>query len=237
MIDAVVVDIEGTTVPVAFVHERLFPYARTRMGTWLAEHASAPEVRAVVDDVRREAGLQGRGLAAVVDQLEAWMAADAKVTPLKTLQGWVWEDGYATGALRAPVYPDVVAALGRWRAHGWRVAVYSSGSVHAQQLLYGHTTAGDLRGAFDRWFDTTTGSKREPSSYVAICAALEVAPARTWFLSDLVHELDAAAAAGLQTTLIVRDGPRPADGRHAAARSLEGLLPPGIASSPDDTSR
>ncbi len=204
-------DIEGTTIPVTFVHDVLFPYARARLPAHVAEHPDDPDVAALS---AAHGGPDG-----ALRQLLAWMDADAKVTSLKALQGRLWARGYADGTLRAALYPDVLPRLRAWRDAGVRLAVFSSGSVPAQQLLYGHTTEGDLRGWFEAWFDTTVGSKREPESYAAIARALAVAPMEVGFFSDVEAELDAAAVAGTTTVLVARDGQVPS-GRHAVATAL-----------------
>lgn len=212
MSGVVLTDIEGTTTPVRFVHDVLFPYARARLPGWLPAHAGEPDVAAAIDAVRADAGV--RDLADVVVTLLAWIDADEKRTPLKALQGRIWEAGYRDGSLRSPVYPDVPVALRAWRAEGRRLAVYSSGSVHAQRLLFAHTDAGDLTPLFSAYFDTTTGPKRAEASYRAIAAALGVPAADVRFLSDVVEELDAAAAAGMRTTLVDRDGGARPRGAH-----------------------
>ncbi|MDE2515171.1 MAG: acireductone synthase [Rhodospirillales bacterium] len=216
---AILTDIEGTTTPIAFVHTTLFPFAAARLGDFLAAHAADPAVAAILAEVR--------ALAPGVDPLAAlrgWMAADAKVTPLKTLQGLIWADGYASGALTATLYPDVAPALRRWAAAGRRLAVYSSGSIAAQRLLFGHSDAGDLTGLFSGWFDTTTGAKRDAASYRAIAAALGLPAAAILFLSDVTAELDAAVAAGLRACQLVRaqDGTQPGTA-HPVAADFDGV--------------
>lgn len=211
---AILTDIEGTTTPIAFVHTTLFPFAAARLGDFLAAHAADPAVAAILAEVR--------ALAPAADPLatlRGWMAADAKVTPLKTLQGMIWEQGYASGALTATLYPDVAPALRRWAASGRRLGVYSSGSVAAQRLLFGHSDAGDLSGLFGFWFDTTTGGKRDAASYRAIAAAMGLEAGAILFLSDVTAELDAAAAAGLRSCQLVRaqDGTQPGTAHPVAA--------------------
>ncbi len=211
-IDWVLTDIEGTTTPIAFVHSVLFPFARARLAGLLA--APTAEAATALAEVAR--------LAPGVPPLTAllgWMDADAKITPLKTLQGIVWEAGYRAGELRGQLYGDVAPALRAWSAAGVRLAVYSSGSVAAQRLIFGHSTDGDLSGLFGGWFDTTTGPKRETASYGAIARQLGTAPERMLFLSDMAAELDAAAAAGLRTCQLLRatDGTIAAPGHQSAA--------------------
>lgn len=215
-------DIEGTVCPTTFVHRVLFPYAHERLASFVDEHGAEPEVGRLLDEAAREAGVDRAG---VVGALRAWIEADRKVTALKALQGRIWRAGYLDGTLVCPLYPDVAPALARWRAQGEALAVFSSGSVEAQQLLFGHTDAGDLRGLFGAWFDTTTGPKRDPAAYVAIARAVGEAPGAITFYSDVVEELDAAGAAGLATVWVVREGPLPEAPRHRAVRDLAGEHP------------
>lgn len=196
MIRAVITDIEGTTTSIAFVHDVLFPYAAAQLEPFVCARGADPVVQATL----AELGQGGDPLAAARDL----MARDVKSTPLKRLQGWIWEAGYADGSLLADVYPDVAPQLRAWRDAGLRLAVYSSGSVHAQKLLFAHTRAGDLTGLFTGWFDTTTGPKTAPASYARIATVLDVRPAEALFLSDAAPELDAARAAGLQAVGIAR---------------------------------
>lgn len=210
-------DIEGTTTPIAFVHRTLFPFARAALPAFLRDHADDPAVRAELAAVRQAAPGQDE-----VATLRHWMDEDAKATPLKALQGLIWRRGYEDGTLRGEVYPDVAPALRRWKAAGLALFVYSSGSVEAQRLIFGHSTAGDLSGLFSGFFDTRTGPKREPSSYRAIASAAGLPADAILFLSDVEAELDAAAAAGLRTGQLVRaeDGTR-ASARHPTASDLD----------------
>ncbi len=208
MAGAVLTDVEGTTTPVRFVHDVLFPYARAALPAFVRSRGGEPEIASALDRVRR--AHPGRE---PLDTLLDWMDRDSKAEPLKTLQGLVWRDGYGSGQLRSELYPDVAPALRRWRQAGLRLAVYSSGSVGAQRLIFGHSPAGDLTGLFEAFFDTRVGAKREPASYAAIASALELAPAEILFLSDVAAELDAAAVSGLRTCQLLR----PDDGAVASA--------------------
>jgi enolase-phosphatase E1 len=209
----ILTDIEGTTTAIAFVKDTLFPFAEAALDSFLDAHGQDPDVAAILDQVRAEAPGEDARVA-----LRRWMAEDAKVTPLKALQGLIWRAGYADGRLRGHLWPDVAPCLRAWAAAGLRLAVYSSGSVPAQRLLFGHSVAGDLVPLFAGFFDTTIGGKRESAAYAAIAAALGAAPGDILFLSDVAEELDAAAAAGLRTCQLVRaaDGTRPC-ARHARA--------------------
>ncbi|HQT37815.1 MAG TPA: acireductone synthase [Acidocella sp.] len=206
---AVLTDIEGTTTPIAFVHEVLFPYARARLPGWCQVHCDAP----VIGEVARLA--PG---AMIVDTLLGWMDRDEKITPLKTIQGMIWAEGYAKGEIAGDLYEDVAPALRRWAGAGVRLYVYSSGSVEAQKLLFGHSRAGNLNGLFQGFFDTRLGTKRSPQSYTDICRGTNVSAAECLFLSDVEAELDAAAQAGLRTCQLVRPQDRTVAGnRHAVA--------------------
>ena len=210
---AVLTDIEGTTTRISFVHDVLFPYARARLPGFLAAHAGEPEVeQALAEVVRLAPGTAPLGA------LLAWMDQDAKVTPLKALQGLIWGEGYASGALTSELYPDVPPALRRWHAAGTHLFVYSSGSVPAQKLLFAHSAAGDLTPLFDGFFDTRVGAKREAASYTVIATASGMPPAAVLFLSDVAAELDAAHAAGMRVCQLVR----PQDGTVAAGHPVAG---------------
>ncbi len=200
---AVLTDIEGTATPIAFVHEVLFPYALARLPAFCRDHDGDP----LMDEVRRLA--EGGPLAT----LQGWMARDEKITALKTIQGMIWAEGYARGDIAGRLYPDVAPALRRWAKAGLRLFVYSSGSVAAQKLLFGHTPDGNLTGLFSGFFDTGAGAKRDTASYAGICRGANVTPGEMLFLSDVVAELDAAAAAGLLTCQLVR----PEDGTVAGS--------------------
>lgn len=229
---AVLTDIEGTTTRISFVKDVLFPFARARLPAFLAEHAGREDVAAELAEVRRQA--PGRP---ELETLLGWMDADAKITPLKALQGMIWAEGYADGTLRGDLYPDVAPCLRRWAGAGVRLAVFSSGSVPAQRQIFGHSVAGDITGLFSGFFDTRVGGKREPDSYGRLAIALGLPPAEALFLSDVEAELDAAAAAGMRTCQLVRpqDGTVASD-RHAVAADFDAVarlagLPGGAADS------
>jgi len=213
---AVVLDIEGTTSAIAFVKETLFPFAEGALDGFLRDYGKEPEVSAILDEVRALAPGQDPAAA-----LRGWMARDEKVTPLKALQGLIWRKGFEDGALRGHLWPDVAPCLRAWAAGGIALRIYSSGSVEAQRLLFGHSEAGDLTPLLSGYDDTRTGPKREAASYAAIAAAAGQTPGAMLFLSDVVEELDAAAAAGLATCQIVRaeDGTLES-GRHPACATF-----------------
>lgn len=217
MIRAVLLDIEGTTTPLAFVHTVLFPYARARLGEFVEALVATPEGLAWLERLRAEwtadaatgaappewAGAQASAAIAYAGWL---MDRDRKSPELKRLQGWIWERGYDAGELHGEVFPDVPPALARWRAAGIDLAIYSSGSVLAQRLLFGRTRHGDLTPLFAGFFDTRVGAKTDSESYRTIAAALHHAPADVLFVSDVVAELYAARGAGMAVTLCVRPG-------------------------------
>lgn len=207
----ILTDIEGTTSSISFVKDVLFPYARARLPAFVREHGQEPEVRRWLDAVAVEISASACQDAVIVETLQGWIDEDRKHTALKALQGMVWQAGYREGDFTAPLYPDVAPALRAWHAAGHRLAVYSSGSVAAQQLLFAHTDNGDLTALFSGFFDTEVGGKREAASYRAIAARLAAQPRDTLFLSDVVAELDAARDAGLRTVLLDRrqDYPEP----------------------------
>jgi enolase-phosphatase E1 len=215
-ISHLLLDIEGTTCPVSFVSQTLFPYAAERLGTFLEQRAADPEVQRLLreagaawdddqDPAARQLWSQLGGQASALAQpaasiaryLQLLITQDRKLTALKDLQGLIWAAGYDHGELVAPLFADVVPALRRWHAKGVVLAVYSSGSVPAQQLLYGHTRDGDLRTLFQHWFDTRTGPKQMAASYAAIASSMGVSPGQVLFLSDSRSECEAAHGAGM----------------------------------------
>jgi enolase-phosphatase E1 len=220
MIRAIVTDIEGTTSSIAFVHQTLFPYAKSRLREFLRQYAAAPEVAVHLHQTAR---LEGRPLTweDAAEVLARWIDEDRKATPLKALQGMIWAQGYAAGELKGHVYADVPEHLRRWHAQGKRLYVYSSGSVEAQKLIFGHTDYGDLTALFSGYFDTRIGGKREADSYRAILRAIDLPGASVLFLSDVAAELDAARAAGLKTCQLLRaaDGAQPS-ASHPQARDF-----------------
>jgi enolase-phosphatase E1 len=209
----ILTDIEGTTSSISFVKDVLFPYARRELPRFVREHGERPDVRRWLDVVAVENGGMCQD-AMIVETLQGWIDEDRKHTALKALQGLLWETGYRERDFTAHVYPDAVEALRGWHANGLPMAVYSSGSVAAQKLLFAHTDAGDLLSLFDAFFDTEVGHKRDAGSYRRIAGMLGCAPGDILFLSDVVEELDAAREAGLRTTLVDRreDYPQPRTG-------------------------
>ena len=206
----ILTDIEGTTSSISFVKDVLFPYARRALPAFVRARGREPEVRKWLDTVAAENG----GICSddvIVEMLQGWIDQDRKHTALKALQGMIWDDGYRSADFTAHLYPDAAQALPRWHQAGHALAVFSSGSVAAQKLLFGHSDAGDLAPLFDAFFDTEIGHKREADSYRRIADALGRAPGEIVFLSDVVEELDAARDAGLRTILIDRreDYPEP----------------------------
>lgn len=203
MIKAIITDIEGTTSSLSFVKDVLFPYAREHMTNFVRTHAHDHDVRRLLDEVATITHVSTDN--EVIEQLLRWMNEDKKITPLKILQGLIWEQGYKRGDFTGHVYADAVRNLKTWHAQGKRLYVFSSGSVHAQKLLFAHTEYGDLTPLFSGYFDTTVGSKKEAISYQKIAQIIELPPQRILFLSDIKEELDAAQLSGMQTVWLLRD--------------------------------
>lgn len=233
---AILLDVEGTTTPGEFVYDVLFPFARAQVAAFLEAHADDDDVRADLALLRTEHAREAPGGGAppwhgdlpetertsAVAYVHWLMDRDRKSTGLKALQGRVWEQGYRSGALRGDVYDDVRPAFERWHANGRDVAVFSSGSVLAQRLLFGHSTSGDLTALIAAHFDTTTGSKTAAASYARIAADLGRSPAHVLFVSDVAAELDAARDAGLATALCVRPGrAEPERSAHPVIRTFD----------------
>jgi enolase-phosphatase E1 len=220
----VLLDIEGTTTPIAFVHEVLFSYAQSQVRTFLAEHSGSAELLADLQQLREEhaidlkqnlqppalvEGPRDAEIDSIVEYVSWLIGCDRKSTGLKSLQGKIWKQGYVDGTLKAELFADVAPALERWRRAGLKISIFSSGSSLAQKLLFAHTEAGDLTGFIDNYFDTTVGSKTDVESYRQIAAALCLTASEVLFISDVVAELAAASGAGMQTRLSVRPGNHP----------------------------
>jgi enolase-phosphatase E1 len=225
----ILLDIEGTTTPVAFVTETLFPYARTHLPRYLEEQGNTPACRAALARLRAEYEADraaGEPVPAwsALDYVAWLMDRDRKSPALKSLQGRVWEEGYRNGTLVGEVFDDVPDALRRWREAAMPVGIYSSGSVRAQQWLFRRSTAGDLTPLLSWHFDTAVGAKQDPASYARIAADVNEAAADVLFVSDVGAELDAAREAGMQTAMIVRPGnaPQPDTG-HRVIHSFDEL--------------
>ena len=215
MISTILTDIEGTTSSITFVRDVLFPYARERLPAFVVTHSDEPEVQHWLHDAAKEAGLISTDQHHVIDLLQSWIDEDRKSTALKALQGMIWKEGYEAGDFRAHVYADVGPCLRAWQIAGKHLYVYSSGSVPAQKLLFGYTEVGDLTPFFSGYFDSETGPKREAESYRRIATEIGVPTGEILFLSDMSEELDAASAAGMQTTLLARAPAQcPLDARH-----------------------
>lgn len=225
MIKAIVTDIEGTTSSISFVKDVLFPYAAQNLPEYIRQNRTNPAVREQLLATARETGTSVDDTESLIRELLQWIHDDKKVTPLKSLQGLIWQQGYVRGAYKAHVYADAVAQLKRWHAQGLKLYVYSSGSIHAQKLFFTYSEAGDLTPLFSDYFDTTTGPKQEATSYQAIATAIGLPANEVLFLSDIEGELNAARAAGFHTAWLVRekDSPQYPDTLTTAHRIVTGF--------------
>lgn len=205
MIKAIVTDIEGTTTTLSFVKDVLFPYAYRHLPAYVEQHQATPAVKQILQEVRDYVAKPTLSIAEIVQQFLLWIEHDKKITPLKTLQGLIWQDGYAKGELISHVYPDAVQCLKEWYTQNLTLAIFSSGSILAQKLLFAHTAQGDLTPLFTAFFDTTTGAKNSPLAYIKIAEHLHLSTQEILFLSDVEAELDAAHAAGMQTCGLLRE--------------------------------
>ncbi len=213
-------DIEGTVMPISFVYEVLFPYARERLKPFLRAHWDDQETQADLIELREENVRDvaqnapplydpesGTVFEHTVEYLDWLIDRDRKSTPLKSLQGRIWKAGFAAGELKSQVFPDVPAAFANWRKQGRKIGIYSSASVLAQQQMFEHVAgAGDLSGFISYWFDTRVGAKRDSASYTRIAVELKERPGDLLFISDVTAELDAARQAGFNTRLALRPG-------------------------------
>lgn len=208
----ILTDIEGTTSSISFVAEKLFPYFRNNILD-LTELTNVPVVKEAFEQTIQLAQTEdGETISTeqeIIDKLYEWSVEDRKITPLKTLQGVLWDKGYRDGELKGHVYPEVAANLKKWKEQGIELGVFSSGSVPAQKLIFGYSVSGDLTPYFSAHFDTTTGGKREAKTYAKIAEVLQLQASEILFLSDIVEELEAADSSGFQTLQLAREGTEP----------------------------
>ncbi len=223
MIKAIVTDIEGTTSSLAFVKEVLFPYARANLAAYVRLNAAEPQVKKALEESCKEAGAE-LDTEQLITQLIQWIDEDKKVTPLKSLQGLLWEAGYQAGAFKGHIYKDAAAHLKAWKAKGLDLYIYSSGSVHAQKLLFTHTEYGDLTPLFSGYFDTHIGGKKDQESYHKIAQQIGIPANQLLFLSDIKEELDAAKAAGFKTVWLTRDSTPDPQAEHTQISSFDGVV-------------
>ena len=222
LIKAIVTDIEGTTSSLSFVKDVLFPYSRARMAEFVRAHANDAAVRKLLDEVRQMVGGNADD-EKIIAQLTQWIDEDKKITPLKALQGMIWEAGFKQGDFKGHVYEDAMRKLKEWHAQGIKLYVFSSGAVQAQKLLFAYSEYGDFTPLFSGYFDTTVGAKRESGSYHKIAQGIGLAPRDILFLSDIKEELDAARAVGMQTVWVLRDGGEMPAPVHPQARSFDDI--------------
>ena len=230
-------DIEGTTCPVTFVSEILFPFAERELSHYVTEHESDSSQNRSIQDARREwesdqspesqhlkkqvSELQINKVEGLIQYLKHLISIDRKSTALKDLQGQLWEHGYRKGELKSELFPETAECLRQWHQQKITLSVYSSGSVHAQKLLYRHSSSGNLEALFSHWFDTHTGAKKSSESYAIIAKELKSSPKNIWFVSDNGAECDAARSAGMHTLFSLRDGNPDRDPRdHTVVQSL-----------------
>ena len=230
-------DIEGTTCPVSFVSDVLFPFAKQKLSSYIKDHWNEHTHNRTIQEATEEwsaddsiesmqlknqvAERQTDEVEGLIQYLKHLIAIDKKSTALKDLQGKIWEHGYRDGNLQSQLFPEAAECLHQWNKEGLTLSVYSSGSIQAQKLLYRHSPAGDLEGLFSHWFDTRTGPKKSVESYKAIAQKLNCSPNNIWFVSDNGAECDAARAAGMHTLFSLRDGNPDRDPRgHKVIESL-----------------
>lgn len=216
MIEVILLDIEGTTTPIDFVHKTLFPFAKNKIGDFVEQNFAEiqEEIAALKSEYKKDFlnQIYGRNFdetlpESIAEYLKFLIEVDRKSTPLKSIQGKIWKEGYESGELKSEIFEDVPRAFERWKAEGKTIAIYSSGSRLAQKLLFKYTDKGDLTPFISEYFDTNVGGKREVESYRQIAYGKSFPQVEKFlFISDVAQELDAAKRAGFQTMLAVRSG-------------------------------
>jgi enolase-phosphatase E1 len=221
---AILLDIEGTTTPIVFVHDVLFSYARDHVREFLAADSAADDI-ALLREEHANDEVDAPPLTNETESIAAYVEwlikLDRKSTALKSLQGKIWRQGYQDGSLKSQVFADVAPAFERWRDRGLKISIFSSGSVLAQQLLFAHTEFGNLTPFIDQYFDTKVGKKGDAESYRKIAEVMGVPPQEILFVSDVVAELDAANDAGMKTLLSIRPGNELQEERYPSIHSFD----------------
>lgn len=205
MIKAILLDIEGTIAPLAFVKEVMFPYSREKLREFLERNWNNPEIKKIIEEARKEVG-KNLSLEEAIKVFEKWIEEDKKITPLKELQGHIWEEGFKSGQLKAPIYEDAYKKIKEWKEKNIPIYIYSSGSVKAQKLFFTHSTYGDITGIFSGFFDTRIGNKKDENSYRKISREIGIKSEEMLFISDNPDELKAAKSAGFKVIQSVREG-------------------------------
>ncbi|KAF9580929.1 hypothetical protein BGW38_002232 [Lunasporangiospora selenospora] len=242
--DIVVTDIEGTTTPIVFVKNVLFPYVTSHMQEFLKKNWASEELKSKIEGLRTQAtkdiadNVEGatpipveseenpaeKVQQAILASIEWQMKADRKIGALKDFQGYMWAEGYANGELKGSIYDDVTKALDQWKSDSKKLYIYSSGSVPAQKLIFGFSDKGDLLHYFSGYYDTNIGLKVEVESYTKIAADIGAEPAKILFLSDNIREIEAAKKAGFQAVILDRPGNEPlsdeARSKHIVVKSF-----------------
>lgn len=203
-------DVEGTTTDINFVHKVLFPYSKERMAAFVKENALQNEVVPIISDIKKTVYEEEKRELTTLDEvcavLDSWIKNDRKHGALKALQGFIWDIGYKSGDFKGHVYEDVKPFFEKLKSLGFDIGIYSSGSVHAQKLIFGYSTAGDLTPLISYYFDTKVGAKREATSYLNILREVKRDASDVTFFSDIPQELSAAKEAGIHPVHLVRPG-------------------------------
>jgi len=204
----ILLDIEGTIAPISYVKKVLFPYSKEKLESYLKENIDKPEIKEIIEEVKKIVG-KDLTLEEVINILKRWIDEDQKITPLKDLQGYIWKEGFENGELKAPIYEDAMNKIKEWKDKGYKIYIYSSGSVNAQKLFFSHTNYGNILNYFDGHFDTKIGNKKEKTSYLKIAETLGVSPKDIIFLSDDEKEIESAIKTGINAIKVSREGDKP----------------------------
>ncbi len=204
----ILLDIEGTIAPISFVKEVMFPYSKNKLETFLKENKDKEEIKKIIEEIKK---IEGRDLTLeeIIETLKRWIDEDKKITPLKDLQGYIWKEGFEKGELKAPIYDDAIEKIKEWKNKGYKIYIYSSGSVQAQKLFFSNTNYGNILNMFNGHFDTKIGNKKDKSSYIKIAKEIGVKPEEIIFLSDDEKEIESSIKAGMRGIKVSREGDKP----------------------------
>ncbi|MCI0412227.1 acireductone synthase [bacterium] len=219
--EAILCDIEGTTTSLSFVHNILFPLSYECLEGFVRRFWNSDQIQQEIALIRHQISKEDAGPDEVIAVLRSWIHEDRKETALKSVQGKIWKDAFESGQIRGHVYPDVPPNFHKWNDSGTKICIFSSGSTKAQKLIFQYSEAGDLSKFVSAYFDTNTGPKKETFSYQRIASQLTLPAENILFLSDVEAELDAARAAKMLTTQVLREGVTPNLSGHPTVSSFD----------------
>jgi enolase-phosphatase E1 len=222
----IILDFHGTVSPINWEEECILPYVKQNLSNYLDQNWTNHKVVDLVNKLRNQSFEQHfvfeneeSPVISAEDPAESddktvkrttvefinWLIDKKKdTTESLKLQKLVWLEGYHKRELRTPVFEDVLPALKNFRDKGFKIAIFSGVDSSLCHQLFENTTEGDLSSYFGKFFDTTTGNKKDPESYRRIANELSVKESDILYITDYGQEAKIAHTTGVQCLLIIR---------------------------------